>query len=161
VEAGLGRRKELIVEEKGLDKSQKEGLVARMRAGLENALLLGVQAGSLSEGYDYADNLLKGVVIVGLPFAAPSLEVEALIGYYEKKFGPGLGRPYAYVHPTFHRVLQAAGRCIRSAEDRGVIVLLDKRFGWGSYRASYPRDFQPRPSPDVVADVRRFWDARR
>jgi len=124
---------------------------------VDNALLLAVQSGSLSEGYDYAGNLLKGVAIVGLPFAAPSLDVESLIQYYEKKFGTGLGRPYAYVHPTFHRVLQAAGRCIRSETDRGVIVLMDKRFGWGSYRASYPRDLKPRESKDVVADVRRFW----
>jgi DNA excision repair protein ERCC-2 len=134
-------RKQLVAEERGLDKAQKEALINTLRRGIDNALLLGVQGGSLSEGYDYEDNLLKGVVIVGLPFAQPSLEVEALIAYYEKKFGPGLGRPYAYVHPTFHRVLQAAGRSIRGPEDRGVIVLLDKRFGWGSYRASYPKDF--------------------
>lgn len=161
VERALGEDKELIVEERGLDKAEKEALVGKMRRGLENALLLGVQGGSLSEGYDYADNLLKGVVIVGLPFAAPSLEVESLIAYYDKKFGPGLGRPYAYVHPTFHRVLQAVGRCIRGPEDRGVIVLLDKRFGWGSYRASYPRDFAPKPSENPAADVERFWRAKR
>ena len=157
VEVGLRGRKDLIVEEKGLDKSEKEGLVHQMRGEVQNALLLGVQGGSLSEGYDYEGNLLKGVVIVGLPFAAPSLEVESLIGFYDKKFGAGKGRPYAYVHPTFHRVLQAAGRCIRSSEDKGVIVLLDKRFGWGSYRASYPHDFLPRESRDVVGDVRSFW----
>lgn len=161
VELALGQGKELIVEERGLDKSEKEALIGRMRMGVEDALLLGVQGGSLSEGYDYADNLLKGVVIVGLPFAAPSLEVESLIGYYNKKFGPQHGRPYAYVHPTFHRVLQAAGRCIRGPEDRGVIVLMDKRFGWGTYRASYPRDFAPKPSRDSAGDVAKFWAGRR
>lgn len=160
LERALAGRKDLIVEERGLDKSEKEALVQRMRLGMDNALLMGVMAGSLSEGYDYADNLLKGVVIVGLPFASPTLEVESLIQYYERKFGPGLGRPYAYVHPTFHKVLQAAGRLIRSPTDRGVVVLLDKRFGWGSYRASYPRDFAPRPSNDVAADVARFWGPR-
>lgn len=161
VESALGNGKELIVEERSLDKSEKEALIGQMRRGPENALLLGVQGGSLSEGYDYADNLLKGVVIVGLPFAAPSLEVEALIGYYNKKFGPQHGRPYAYVHPTFHRVLQAAGRCIRGPDDRGVIVLMDKRFGWGTYVASYPRDFKPKPSADPPQDVARFWLGRR
>ncbi|HWH08342.1 MAG TPA: ATP-dependent DNA helicase, partial [Candidatus Thermoplasmatota archaeon] len=157
VESALRGRKEVIVEERGMDKGEKENLIGRMRRGLEDALLMGVMAGSLSEGYDYEDNLLKGVAIVGLPFAAPSLEVESLIGYYEKKFGPGKGRPYAYVHPTFHRVLQAVGRCIRGPEDRGVILLLDKRFGWGSYVASYPRDFRPRATGDPAGDVRRFW----
>ena len=157
LERVLKDRKTLIVEERGLDKSEKEALVGQMRRGEDDALLLGVMAGSLSEGYDYADNLLKGVVIVGLPFASPTLEVESLIQYYEKKFGPGLGRPYAYVHPTFHKVLQAAGRLIRSPTDRGVVVLLDKRFGWGSYRASYPSDFAPKPTQDAGAEVARFW----
>jgi Rad3-related DNA helicase len=58
-------------------------------------------------------------------------------------------------------VLQAVGRLIRGPEDRGVVVLLDKRFGWGSYRASYPRDFNPRQSNDVVADVARFWQSSK
>lgn len=157
LERVLRGRKEIIVEERGLDKAEKEGLVERMRRGLDGALLLGVQGGSLSEGYDYADNLLKGVVVVGLPFASPTLEVESLILYYSQKFGPALGRPYAYVHPTFHRVLQAAGRLIRGPTDRGAVVLLDKRFGWGAYRASYPNDFAPRVSADVAADVAKFW----
>lgn len=160
-ERALQGRKELIVEERGLDKSEKEALIQQMRSGMDNALLLGVMAGSLSEGYDYHDNLLKAVVIVGLPFASPTLEVESLIQYYEKKFGVGLGRPYAYVHPTFHKVLQAAGRLIRGPEDRGVVVLLDKRFGWGSYRASYPSDFAPRETRDAAVDVQRFWASRR
>jgi DNA excision repair protein ERCC-2 len=65
------------------------------------------------------------------------------------------------VHPTFHRVLQAAGRCIRSEGDRGVIVLMDKRFAWSCYRACYPRDFQPRATADVAAEVARFWARQR
>ena len=161
VERALRGRKKLVVEERGLDKSEKEGLVEQVRRGLDDALLMGVMAGSLSEGYDYSDNLLKGVVIVGLPFGQPTLEVESLIQFYEKKFGAGRGRPYAYVHPTFHKVLQAAGRLIRGPEDRGVVVLLDKRFGWGSYRASYPRDFAPRAADDPAAEVARFWAAVR
>lgn len=158
VEFALGGHKNLIVEERGLDKSEKEALITKMRRQeVADALLIGVQGGSLSEGYDYEDNLLKGVIIVGLPFAAPTLDVEALISYYDKKFGAGKGRPYGYVHPAFHRVLQAAGRSIRSPDDKGVIILMDKRFGWGSYRASYPQDFDPAQSADPVEAVKRFW----
>ncbi|MEA3200559.1 MAG: excision repair protein [Thermoplasmata archaeon] len=160
VEAALDTGKQVVVEERGADKAAKEAMVNVLRRGVANALLLGVQGGSLSEGYDYEDNLLKAVVIVGLPFAQPSLEVEALTAYYEKKFGVGMGRPYAYVHPTFHRVLQGAGRCIRGPNDRGVIALLDKRFGWGSYRSSYPPDFNPKPTDDLVGEVKRFWSRR-
>ena len=152
----LDLRKEVIVESREHSKDEKEGLVQALRDGAD-ALLLGVQGGSLSEGYDYAGNLLKAVVIVGLPFAAPSLEVEALIGYYTQRFGPGTGRTYAYVKPTMDRVLQAAGRLIRSETDRGVIVLMDKRFAWKQYRELYPPDLSPAVVDEPAEQVRRFW----
>jgi DNA excision repair protein ERCC-2 len=85
--------------------------------------------------------------------------VQALIAYYEKKFTKRHGRNYAYVYPTMNRVLQAAGRCIRSETDRGVIVLMDKRFTWSSYQATYPPGFEPRGSRDAAADVSAFWAA--
>ncbi|HWG90457.1 MAG TPA: ATP-dependent DNA helicase, partial [Candidatus Thermoplasmatota archaeon] len=150
-------KKELIVEEREHDKAAKERLVQDIRDMPEDALLMGVQGGSLSEGYDYEGNLLKAVVIVGLPFAAPSLDVQSLIGYYEQKFGQGAGRDYAYVYPTMNRVLQAAGRSIRTPTDKGVIVLMDKRFSWSSYRRCYPRDFVPRETGDIQGEMRRFW----
>jgi len=149
--------KPLVVEARELGKSEKQALVARLRDDPADALLMGVQGGSLSEGYDYENNLLKGVVVVGLPFAAPTLEVQSLIAYYEQKFGKANGRNYAYVYPTMSRVLQAAGRLIRGPGDRGVVVLMDKRFAWGSYRDAYPDGFEPRVARDLLAEVRGFW----
>ncbi len=163
-----GFDKQVIIEERDQSKSAKESLVDHLRgarrgspergAGRTGALLLGVQGGSLSEGYDYADNLLRGVVIVGLPLAVPTLEVESVIAYYEERFGKGVGRRYAYDYPAMNRVLQAAGRLIRSAEDRGAIVLMDKRFAWNMYRDSFPKSFDARSTSDPGTAVHHFWE---
>lgn len=149
----------LLVERREQDKEEKQDLVKALRQP-GDALLMAVMGGSLSEGYDYPGDLLKGVVVVGLPFARPTLAVDGLIDYYKTKFG-GRGRDYAYVYPTMNRVLQAAGRVIRSAEDEGVIVLADERFGWNRYQRCFPDDFDLEPVADVRREVQRFWRGRQ
>lgn len=149
----------LLVERREQDKEEKQDLVKALRQP-GDALLMAVMGGSLSEGYDYPGDLLKGVVVVGLPFARPTLAVDGLIDYYEGKFGDK-GRDYAYVYPTMNRVLQAAGRVIRSADDEGVIVLADERFGWNRYRRCFPDDFDLEPVDDVRREVQRFWRGRQ
>ena len=126
----------------------------RARGG---GLLLGVQGGSLSEGVDYAGNLLSAVVIVGLPFSPPTLEVEALKAYYTRKFGRDRGHEYAYVYPAINKILQAAGRCIRSERDRAVIVLLESRLLDPRTARCFPPDFPLRPVSDVGTEVRTFF----
>jgi Rad3-related DNA helicase len=54
-----------------------------------------------------------------------------------------VGFEYAYVFPGINRVLQAAGRVIRSELDRGVVLLIDQRFGSARYRSLFPREWQP------------------
>src|SRR5206468_9274069 len=130
----------------------------RTRGG---GLLLGVMGGSLSEGVDYAGNLLAAVVIVGLPLSPASLEVEALKSYYMRKFGAERGYDYAYVYPAVNRVLQAAGRCIRSERDRAVIVLLESRLLQTRYAKCFPRDFPLLAVSDAATEVRTFFYGAR
>lgn len=156
VRSRLDTAREVVVEERGLDKEGKERLVGQLRSSRRGLLLLGVQGGSLSEGYDYEGNLLKLVAIVGLPLAPPNLEVEKLIEYYSGKFG-AKGRDYAYTYPAMNRVMQAAGRLIRSETDRGVVLLMDERFTWSNYRACFPPDLAPRATQDPAPEVRAFF----
>jgi DNA excision repair protein ERCC-2 len=149
----------LAVERREQGKEEKQELVKVLRQP-GDGVLMAVMGGSLSEGYDYPGNLLKGVVVLGLPFARPTLAVDGLIDYYETKFG-SKGRDYAYVYPTMNRVLQAAGRAHRSADDEGVIVLADERFGWNRYQRCFPSDFDLETPDDVRREVRRFWQGRR
>lgn len=127
--------KTIFNEISGMGKEEKEDLLERFKSYQKSgAILLGVASGSFGEGVDLPGDLLKGVVVVGLPLGKPDLETQALIDYYQKKFGKGWD--YGYVLPAIAKVRQNAGRCIRSETDKGVIVYLDKRYAWQNYRKS-------------------------
>ena len=152
-------RKQLLVERQEWGAAERVKVLESLRAlrARGGGLLLGVQGGSLSEGVDYAGNLLSAVVIVGLPFSPPTLEVEALKAYYTRKFGRDRGHEYAYVYPAINKILQAAGRCIRSERDRAVIVLLESRLLDPRTARCFPPDFPLRPVSDVGTEVRTFF----
>ena len=67
------------------------------------------------------------MVCVGLPFPPPSARQEALLDYYTKRFGRSRAWRYASQQPAVNSILQAMGRPIRKAEDKAIIVLLEKR----------------------------------
>jgi DNA excision repair protein ERCC-2 len=151
--------KELLVEDRSMGKRDREVLTDRLeelRDG-DGGALLGVQGGSLSEGVDYIGNLLSAVVVMGLPLAPPSKEVDALIAYFDRKFGRGRGEEYGYVNPAMNRVVQAAGRLIRTERDRGVVVLMDTRFSQDRYVRCFPPDWTPRPSAALREEVAGFF----
>ncbi len=149
--------KDLIVEEREHSKKEKRRLVGRLRESDDN-VLLGVQGGSLSEGVDYRDNILCSVMIVGIPFPPPSLEVEALEDYYTVKFGEEKGYKYSRIYPAMNRVLQAAGRPIRSKNDRALIILADKRFNYKRYKKNLPDDFEYSAAKKIVEVCEEFFE---
>jgi len=121
----------------------------------KNALLLGIQGGSFSEGIDFFGGILKCVVIVGLSLSKPDLETKSLINYYDKKFGKG--REYGYIYPAIRRALQAAGRCIRSEEDRAVVIFMDKRFLWKNYRIALPIEMEFKITKEPEIYIKKFF----
>jgi DNA excision repair protein ERCC-2 len=131
--------KPLFHERRGMSSKANEKMVAEFKACGERdgAVFLGVQGGRTSEGVDFPGNQMNSVIIVGVPYAEPTPRVKAQISYYEKCF-PKLGREYGYVLPAMKKASQAAGRPIRTLEDRGAIVFLDYRFA-----TSYCRSFLP------------------
>ncbi len=132
-------KKTTFLERSGLSKEDKMELLENFKGYKDSgAVLLGVAAGSFGEGVDLPGDLLKGVVIVGLPLSKPDLETKELITYYDKKFQKGWD--YGYITPAMNKCLQSAGRCIRSETDRGVVVFLDERFIWPNYFKSFSRD---------------------
>ena len=106
---------------------------------LVGASLMAVSSGSYGEGIDLPGNLLKCVVVVGLPLAKPDLETKQLVNYYDKKFGKGM--EYGYLFPALIRCIQNAGRCIRSENDKGVVVFLEERFALPYYKNLMPETF--------------------
>lgn len=127
----------------------------------EDRILLGfcVLGGIFGEGIDLKNDSLIGAVIVGTGLPQVCNEREILKNYFDEAGDNGFD--YAYLYPGMNKVLQAAGRVIRTAEDIGVIALLDERFLNWSYRQMFPREWESfeRVTVDKVAKrVERFWD---
>jgi DNA excision repair protein ERCC-2 len=152
-------KKRIITEDREMSKQDKDkihNILVKSRKE-KGAILLGVMGGSLSEGIDYHENVLESVIVVGLPLAPPSLGVEALQNYYTQKFDEERGLYYGYINPAMNKVTQALGRCIRSQNDRAVVVLMDERFKWDRYKRSLPKDIDlvVTSSPEML--VSRFF----
>lgn len=119
-----------------------------------------VLGGIFGEGIDLKNDSLIGVIIVGTGLPLVCNEREILKKYFDERGENGFD--YAYRYPGMNKVLQAAGRVIRTAEDVGVIALLDERFLQFAYRKMFPREWE---SFDVVElshvgdKVERFWDS--
>jgi DNA excision repair protein ERCC-2 len=120
----------------------------------EGLLLLAVSGGMYAEGIDYPGEKLSGVFIVSPSLPQVSFERELLRRYFDEHDDSGF--EYAYVLPGMTRVVQAAGRLIRSETDRGVIVLLCRRFLEQPYARYLPRDwYGESPAELAVADPER------
>ncbi len=143
-------------EEPEFTKDERHEFLEKFKSyGKKGAVLLGAIGGSFSEGIDLPGDLLKCVIIVGLPLQTPDLEIKELIKYYDKKFGKGWD--YGYIFPAFNKTMQAAGRCIRSETDRGVIVFLDERYTWSNYRRCFPKDLNLIVTQDYKKRINDFF----
>jgi len=131
--------KPLFYEKSGMTSKANEKLVHDFKACGDKggAVFLGVQGGRTSEGVDFPGNQMNSVVIVGVPYAEPTPRVKAQINYYENRFS-NKGREYGYILPAMKKAAQAAGRPIRTLDDKGAIVFLDLRFA-----TNYSRSFLP------------------
>ena len=117
-----------------------------------------VLGGIFSEGVDLTGESLIGAVIVGTGLPQIGSQREILKEYYDKKNHCGFD--YAYRYPGMNKVLQAAGRVIRTKEDKGVILLLDDRFWDRDYQEIFPREWQDRTGcrlDTVEGAVATFW----
>lgn len=131
-------------------------------------LVLAVQGGIFAEGVDYPGESLIGAIVVGPGLPRVCFEQELMRQYYDEEFADveggerSRGFAYAYLYPGMNRVIQSAGRVIRSDTDRGVIILLDRRFAQTPYIHLLPEHWY-RYSPEelIVNDLglalRKFW----
>jgi hypothetical protein len=99
--------------------------------------------------------------LTGAPLAPPNLEVRALVGHFVSKFGEERGNLYGYTAPAINKVVQSAGRLIRSEKDRGVVVLMDERFGQARYATLLPPEMRPKmlgSREELIAELSLFFD---
>lgn len=115
--------------------------------------------GVFGESVDFSGARLAGVVCVGVGLPPPTLERQAMAGYFDRC---GLdGRTLAFHQPAMVKVVQMAGRLLRSPTDRGVLCLIDPRFLEPAYRQFFPGHWRPLPvrAEQVAQVLASFWSA--
>lgn len=142
--------KRVLVQNRTNTDAEREEMLDTLRtAFLGDVLLLAVAGGVFAEGVDYPGDMLQAVAVIGPCLPPVSLEQELLKRYFEERFERGF--EYAFVVPGMTRVIQAAGRLIRSEKDQGVIALFDRRFLASPYRTHLYADWIPAEGFEAMA----------
>ncbi len=146
-----------FLESPNLSKIEKTEMIEKYKQYKDaGAVLLGASSGNFGEGLDIRGNIVKCVIVVGLPLARPDLETQSLIKYYDEKFQKGWD--YGYTLPALIKGFQNAGRCIRSETDKGIVIYLDERYTWDSYFKCFPKDEHLRITKTPVPRIQEFFN---
>lgn len=151
---------ELMLQKNNMSEAEREEFLDRFSEESDRTLVaFGIMGGIFGEGIDLKNDRLIGAIVVGTGLSQISNERTILKDYYDAENGCGFD--YAFRYPGINKVLQAAGRVIRTTEDTGVILLLDERFWQREYDLLYPREWSDR-KPCNIANVGKlvadFWE---
>ena len=154
----------LLVQKRTMGDHSRNALLEELASSDQPHLLLGVQGGIFAEGVDYPGDLAIGVIIVGPALPRVGRELDLTRQYFEEQYGRGF--EYACLFPEMNRVVQSAGRVIRSETDRGVIVLVGQRFGYENYMSLFPGDWYESSPSELVSgafedELTGFWGERQ
>lgn len=158
--AGIMPECAVVMQRPGMSYRERERFIGifHERAGLSDEYTVGfcVLGGMFSEGIDLSGESLIGAVIVGTGMPQISAERNIMAAYYDEK--TERGRDFAYTCPGMNKVLQAAGRVIRSENDRGMVLLIDDRFGDASMKALFPRHWRHMRFTGDIFSMRTMLD---
>ena len=149
---------EVLEQSPSMDEPEREAFIARLKPAPERSVMAFiVMGGVFAEGIDLPGDRLSGAAIVGVGLPQICPEREALRIHFTEKGSDGFA--YAYVIPGICRVLQAAGRVIRTEDDMGVALLLDERFFRPPYPELFPRHWHVIPVElgALHRQLERFW----
>ncbi len=132
---------EVMMQESYMNEQEREVFLKAFEAGRDKSLAgFCVMGGIFGEGIDLKKERLIGACIVGTGLPQVCTEREILKNYYDRRGEDGFA--YAYRYPGMNKVMQSAGRVIRTEDDCGVILLLDERFSQYQYRQTFPREWE-------------------
>ena len=144
-----------------MDEDARDGILDRFELEEDTTLVgFAVLGGIFGEGIDLKGRRLIGVIIAGVGLPQLGVERDVIRNYFEATGQPGQGFEFAYQYPGMNRVLQTAGRVIRSETDRGVICLIDNRFNESRYRRLMPSQWQVKLSrnrENLANALAEFW----
>ncbi len=152
---------EVIVQRPRMPERARRSVLEALRRADRPTLLLAVLGGIFGEGVDLPGEALVGAILVGPGLPPVGFEREAMRHYFDREEGGGFA--YAMLYPGMQRVVQAAGRVHRTPADRGVIVLLDRRFAREPYLGCLPPHWYRYAPEEMVAGnvekrLRAFWN---
>ena len=151
----------VIRQESYMSEEDREGFLQNFCEGPKSTLVaFAVMGGLFSEGIDLTHDRLIGSIIVGVGLPQVSLERNIISDYFKKKNGKGF--EYSYIYPGMNKVMQSAGRVIRTEEDKGVVLLIDERFRYSSYFRLLPREWKGISSVSGKENIKyvldKFWN---
>lgn len=131
--------------------------------GEKTLVAFSVLGGIFSEGIDLKGERLSGAIIVGVGLPQIGFERNIIMNHFNEE--NNCGYEYSYMYPGMNKVLQAAGRVIRSEKDIGAILLIDDRFTSKNYQKLFPREwmnnFIVRSSDDIEKILGEFWKSKK
>lgn len=149
-----------IVQGQNMKEQEREEFLQMFEKEQEGSLVgFCVLGGVFSEGIDLTEERLIGAIIVGTGLPQVCNEREILKQYFDKQGDNGFD--YAYLYPGMNKVLQAAGRVIRTENDVGVVALLDERFRGLEYQKTFPREWKEiayEQIDSIGKILRKFWN---
>lgn len=149
----------LIRQEPGMTEGERADFLARFTGDDTSLLGLCVLGGVFAEGVDLPGRALIGAMVLGVGLPQVNAERDLYRDRMREALGDGFG--YAYRYPGMHKVLQAAGRLIRSESDRGVLLLMDDRYGQRDYAALLPAHWRVNrvySGEEITSRARVFWE---
>ena len=148
-----------ICQNSSMKEKERDECLQEFEQDQESLVAFCIMGGIFSEGIDLLGEKLIGAILVGTGLPQLGNEREILRSFYTENGENGFD--YAYRYPGMNKVLQAAGRVIRTEEDVGIIVLLDERFRQISYRRLFPREwtsYEEVTKDSISERIERFWD---
>ncbi len=140
-----------------MNDQEREEFLKNFSAESETTLIgFAVMGGIFAEGIDLSGDRLLGAIIIGVGLPQLCEERDIILNYFKQRKGAGF--EYAYMFPGMNRVLQAAGRVIRTEQDRGFVLLLDDRFLSQRYLNLYPQEWQGYIEVSTLEGVERILD---
>ncbi len=152
---------EVLCQSREMDEPSRDAFLAEFEAyGDVSRIAFCVMGGVFGEGIDLTGDRLTGVIIVGVGLPQVSPELEIMRSYYQTEAMSGFS--YAYIYPGLNKVMQAAGRLIRTETDRGALLLIDSRFATEEYFKLLPAEWLPIPRSSEGHSIGRashwFWN---
>lgn len=153
---------ELVIQSQFMSENQREEFLEMFEEERDHPMLgFCVMGGVFSEGIDLTHDRLIGVIVVGTGIPQVCNDREIVKNYFDQRGMRGFD--YAYLYPGMNKVLQSAGRVIRTEDDKGIILLLDDRFQNRQYQQLFPREWKEYEvcgRKEIKEKMEEFWENR-